>query len=57
MEKSKITTFALPLLMMSMLAACGEEQVTKKEDKYAIPVETTTVMQGDVSSFTVQQRP
>ncbi|GGN23472.1 RND transporter MFP subunit [Shewanella putrefaciens] len=34
-----------------MLAACGEEQVTKKEDKYAIPVETTTVMQGDVSSF------
>lgn len=51
MEKSKITTFALPLLMMSMLAACGEEQVTKKEDKYAIPVETTTVMQGDVSSF------
>lgn len=51
MEKSKITTFALPLLMMSMLSACGEEQVTKKEDKYAIPVETTTVMQGDVSSF------
>ena len=51
MEKSKIAQFALPLLMISMLAACGEEEVVKKEEKYAIPVETTTVMQGNVSSF------
>ncbi len=51
MEKSKIAQFTLPLLMISMLAACGEEEVVKKEEKYAIPVETTTVMQGNVSSF------
>ena len=51
MEKSKIAQFTLPLLMISMLAACGEEEVAKKEEKYAIPVETTTVVQGNVSSF------
>lgn len=51
MEKSKMVKFALPLLMISMLAACGEEEVAKKEEKYAIPVETTTVVQGNVSSF------
>ncbi|WP_297893848.1 efflux RND transporter periplasmic adaptor subunit [Shewanella sp.] len=51
MEKSKMIKFALPLLMISMLAACGEEEVAKKEEKYAIPVETTTVVQGNVSSF------
>ncbi|MGL4221021.1 MAG: efflux RND transporter periplasmic adaptor subunit, partial [Shewanella sp.] len=51
MEKSKIVKFALPVLLVSMLAACGEEEVAKKEEKYAIPVETTTVIQGNVSSF------
>ena len=51
MEKSNIAKFTLPLLMISMLAACGKEEVAKKEEKYAIPVETTTVMQGNVSSF------
>lgn len=51
MEKSKMVKFALPLLMISMLTACGEEEVAKKEEKYAIPVETTTVVQGNVSSF------
>ena len=29
--------FALPVLLVSMLAACGEEEVAKKEEKYAIP--------------------
>lgn len=51
MEKSKIVKFALPVLLVSMLAACGEEEMAKKEEKYAIPVETTTVIQGNVSSF------
>lgn len=51
MEKSTIAKFALPVLLVSMLAACGEEEVAKKEEQYAIPVETTTVMQGNVSSF------
>ncbi|MGL5048615.1 MAG: efflux RND transporter periplasmic adaptor subunit [Shewanella sp.] len=51
MEKLNMAQFALPLLLISMLAACGKEDVAKKEEKYAIPVETTTVVQGDVSSF------
>ncbi|MGI2096835.1 efflux RND transporter periplasmic adaptor subunit [Shewanella glacialipiscicola] len=51
MEKSKADKVILPLFMISILAACGEEQVAKKDEKYAIPVETTTVMQGNVSSF------
>lgn len=51
MDKLNIAKFTLPLLMISMLTACGAEDVAKKEDKYAIPVETTTVIQGNVSSF------
>ncbi|WP_394202204.1 efflux RND transporter periplasmic adaptor subunit [Shewanella waksmanii] len=42
---------ALPLLLVSVLSACGNEEQVKEEEKYAIPVETTTVIQGDVSSF------
>lgn len=51
MEKSQMVKFALPLLMISMLVACGAEEAAKKEQQYAIPVETTTVVQGNVSSF------
>jgi len=42
---------ALPLLLAAVLSACGAEEDVKEEDKYAVPVETTTVIQGDVSSF------
>ncbi|GIU48487.1 RND transporter MFP subunit [Shewanella sairae] len=42
----------LPLLLgVSLLSACGSEEQTKEEEKYAVPVETATVIQGDVSSF------
>ncbi|QFU22307.1 efflux RND transporter periplasmic adaptor subunit [Shewanella eurypsychrophilus] len=43
--------FALPLLLVSVLSACSGEEPPKEEEKYAVPVETTTVIQGDVSSF------
>ena len=42
---------ALPLLLIGVLSACGAEEEVKEEEKYAVPVETTTVVQGDVSSF------
>ena len=42
---------ALPLLLVGVLSACGNEEAAKEEDKYAVPVETTTVTQGNVSSF------
>lgn len=42
---------ALPLLLAAVLSACGAEEEVKEEEKYAVPVETTTVIQGDVSSF------
>lgn len=51
MEKPNLAQFALPLLIISMLTACDQEELAKKEQKYAIPVETSTVMQGNVSSF------
>ncbi|EDP99834.1 HlyD family secretion protein [Shewanella benthica KT99] len=57
-QKSSIQTrplngfkFALPLLIVSVLSACSGEEPPKEEEKYAVPVETTTVIQGDVSSF------
>ncbi len=42
---------ALPLVLISVLSACSGEEEVKEEEKYAVPVETTTVIQGDVSSF------
>jgi membrane fusion protein, multidrug efflux system len=42
---------ALPLLLVGVLSACGNEEVVKEEEKYAVPVETATVIQGNVSSF------
>ncbi len=42
---------ALPLLLVAVLSACGAEEEVKEEEKYAVPVEITTVIQGDVSSF------
>ncbi|WP_338592778.1 efflux RND transporter periplasmic adaptor subunit [Shewanella khirikhana] len=51
MEARKTFKLALPLLLIGMLAACGQEEVKKEEEKYAIPVETQLVMQGNVSSF------
>ncbi|WP_394228964.1 efflux RND transporter periplasmic adaptor subunit [Shewanella colwelliana] len=51
MESLSKFKIALPLLFVAVLSACGNEEQAKEEDKYAIPVETTTVIQGDVSSF------
>ncbi|QYJ87569.1 efflux RND transporter periplasmic adaptor subunit [Shewanella mesophila] len=51
MESLSKFKLALPLLFVAVLSACGNEEQTKEEEKYAIPVETTTVIQGDVSSF------
>ena len=42
---------ALPLLLVGVLSACGNEEAPKEEEKYAVPVETATVTQGTVSSF------
>ncbi|MFT5235094.1 MAG: membrane fusion protein (multidrug efflux system) [Shewanella sp.] len=44
-------TLALPLVLVGVLSACGAEEEVKEEEQYAVPVETTTVIQGDVSSF------
>lgn len=51
MESFSKFKIALPLLLVALLSACGNEEQIKEEEKYAIPVETTTVIQGDVSSF------
>ncbi|GIU41589.1 efflux transporter periplasmic adaptor subunit [Shewanella colwelliana] len=51
MESLSKFKIALPLLFVAVLSACGNEEQAKEEEKYAIPVETTTVIQGDVSSF------
>lgn len=51
MESLSKFKLALPLLFVAVLSACGNEEQAKEEEKYAIPVETTTVIQGDVSSF------
>lgn len=51
MEARKSFKLALPLLLVGVLAACGQEEAKKEEEKYAIPVETQLVVQGNVSSF------
>ncbi|GIU20848.1 RND transporter MFP subunit [Shewanella colwelliana] len=51
MESLSKFKIALPLLFVAVLSACGNKEQAKEEEKYAIPVETTTVIQGDVSSF------
>lgn len=43
--------FLLPIALITLLSACQGEEEKKEEEKYAVPVETATVMQGDVSSF------
>ncbi|MCL1145745.1 efflux RND transporter periplasmic adaptor subunit [Shewanella sp. 10N.261.52.F9] len=50
LNKNKII---LPLILSAaLLTACGgAEEQAKEEEKYAVPVETATVIQGDVSSF------
>ncbi|WP_028767006.1 efflux RND transporter periplasmic adaptor subunit [Shewanella fidelis] len=53
MEALNKNTIILPLLLTAtLLTGCGgNEEQQKEEEKYAVPVETTTVVQGDVSSF------
>ncbi|QQX82060.1 efflux RND transporter periplasmic adaptor subunit [Shewanella sp. KX20019] len=51
MEALNNKKIILPILLVALLSACGAEEEIKEEEKYAIPVETTTVIQGDVSSF------
>ncbi|MFV7783632.1 efflux RND transporter periplasmic adaptor subunit [Shewanella marisflavi] len=51
MESFSKFKLALPLLFVAVLSACSNEETKKEEEKYAVPVETTTVIQGDVSSF------
>ncbi|MDR8523541.1 efflux RND transporter periplasmic adaptor subunit [Shewanella fidelis] len=53
MEALNKNTIILPLLLTAtLLTGCGgNQEQQKEEEKYAVPVETTTVVQGDVSSF------
>ncbi|MCL1049206.1 efflux RND transporter periplasmic adaptor subunit [Shewanella abyssi] len=51
MEALNNKKIILPILLVALLSACGAEEEVKEEEKYAVPVETTTVIQGDVSSF------
>lgn len=51
MEAHNNKTVILPILLATLLSACSPTPEEKEEVKYAIPVETTTVVQGDVSSF------
>ncbi|MCE9687783.1 efflux RND transporter periplasmic adaptor subunit [Shewanella sp. AS16] len=51
MDKLQELKIALPLLLVSLLGACSQEPEAKEEDKYAVPIETTVVSQGNVSSF------
>lgn len=42
----------IPFVCITALSACGgEEEKSKQEEKFAIPVETTVVQTGNVSSF------
>ncbi|MBT1445010.1 efflux RND transporter periplasmic adaptor subunit [Shewanella sp. JM162201] len=51
MEAKNTFKLALPLLFVAVLTACGKEEAKKEEEKFAIPVETQFVVQGNVSSF------
>ena len=47
----KLTT-AVPFILIGVLTACGQNQAEeKKEETYAIPVETALVGKGNVGSF------
>ncbi|QSX31343.1 efflux RND transporter periplasmic adaptor subunit [Shewanella cyperi] len=51
MEARNPFKLALPVLLISVLAACGGEEKKPEEEKYAVPVEAQLVMLGNVSSF------
>ncbi|MCL1099194.1 efflux RND transporter periplasmic adaptor subunit [Shewanella gelidii] len=51
MDSLQKVKFILPVLFVAALTACENEEIAKEEEKYAVPVETTRVIQGDVSSF------
>lgn len=51
MEALNNNKIILPIMLAALLSACGAEEEVKEEEKYAVPVETATVIQGDVSSF------
>lgn len=51
MEALNNNKIILPIILAALLSACGAEEEAKEEEKYAVPVETATVIQGDVSSF------
>ena len=51
MEALNNNKIILPIMLAALLSACGAEEEIKEEEKYAVPVETATVIQGDVSSF------
>lgn len=46
-----INSIAAATLAGLMLSGCGEEQQAKKEEQFAIPVEISTVTEGQVSSY------
>lgn len=46
-----VKTLALPLLCIAALSGCEQPQEKAKEEKFAVPVETALVGQGNVSSF------
>ncbi|MFQ6371432.1 efflux RND transporter periplasmic adaptor subunit [Shewanella sp. YIC-542] len=50
-SSTHISAIAVAGIMTLMLSGCGEEQTTKKEEAFAIPVEVTTVTTGQVSSY------
>ncbi|MEZ9821743.1 efflux RND transporter periplasmic adaptor subunit [Shewanella sp. 10N.286.45.A1] len=51
MEALNNNKIILPIMLAALLSACGAEEEVKEEEKYAVPVEIATVIQGDVSSF------
>lgn len=51
MEALNNNKIILPIILAALLSACGAQEEVKEEEKYAVPVETVTVIQGDVSSF------
>ncbi|WP_394131083.1 efflux RND transporter periplasmic adaptor subunit [Shewanella maritima] len=52
MERFKQLSLVLPLVGLMALSGCEQAPAeTNEEEQYAIPVETTTVVHADVSSF------